>query len=493
MTIQLSNKQIAALRYEQHKRRLKADFAYFMGCALKKSNPDYELSPAHLLLCDKLQQVGDGKIKKLMALCPSGFGKTTILAHGFACWMLVRQPGIKLIGASHGGKFAENKVSRPIQDLMNEFKDEMGVYPIADNKQEWTTNTRSTYRAAGVGAGILGERAHGGIIDDPFGNIADAKSPAVRDSVYDWYRGDFNSRLYMGDASWRILMHQRLHLDDLASRLLDEEGDEWEVLHLPARFEGLDYKGDKIEVDELGRTKIGESIWPKVWTDEALTQREKDMGPYAWASMYQQHPMPLGGTIFYPSRLVRVECEADLLPAKRRLLSFDFAAAKTKGDWNVACLMQENASPGGWTLLDIRRSQGGPEGLHRMVVDTAADHAKKYGKDGFKIFLPQDPAAAGAYMADSLIKALAGYDVEAARESGDKELRAEPFAAQVNAGNVSYLAGKWNKVFKDELEQFPGGTFDDQVDAASSAFAHLIPEPQQVIEPSWGHYNGMTR
>jgi predicted phage terminase large subunit-like protein len=464
-----------------------------MQCKLKRDNPEYNLSKAHHLFCNKLQLVAEGKINKLFAFCPSGWGKTSIL-RGFQAWMLSYEPGIQLIGASHNGEFAENKVSRPIQDILREFSEELGCWPIDDNKKEWRTNTKSSYRAAGVGAGILGERAHGLIIDDPFGNIADAKSSVVRDKVYDWYRGDATSRLYLGGKSWQVIMHQRLHMDDLAGRLLEEEGDQWDVLFLPARFEGLNYKGEKVEQDELGRTQIGESIWPENWSDEALTQRESEAGPYAWSSMYQQRPQPIGGTIFFPSRLNIVESEDKLLPAKRMVLAFDYAAAKTKGDWTVGCLMQENASPGGHTILDVARGQGGPDGLHRLVVDTAARHADKYGgKLAFKIFLPQDAAAAGAYMASALIKALAGYDVEAAREGGDKELRANPLAAQVNAGNVSILAGAWNKAFKDELEAFPGGKFDDQVDAAASAFAHLIPEPEVSIEPQWGFYSGMSR
>jgi phage terminase large subunit-like protein len=35
------------------------------------------------------------------------------------------------------------------------------------------------------------------------------------------------------------------------------------------------------------------------------------------------------------------------------------------------------------------------------------------------------------------------------------------------------VAGAWNRAFLDEHEQFPVGTHDDQVDAASGAFNKL--------------------
>ena len=68
---------------------------------------------------------------------------------------------------------------------------------------------------------------------------------------------------------------------------------------------------------------------------------------------------------------------------------------------------------------------------------------------------------------------LAGFTVVTKPVSGSKELRAEPFAAQVNAGNVDMLRGDWNQELLEELSRFPHGAHDDQVDALSDAFAEL--------------------
>jgi predicted phage terminase large subunit-like protein len=59
-------------------------------------------------------------------------------------------------------------------------------------------------------------------------------------------------------------------------------------------------------------------------------------------------------------------------------------------------------------------------------------------------------------------------------ETGDKVVRARPFASQVNAGNVVMLRAPWNDAFREELRTFPAGLHDDQVDAASRAFQGLL-------------------
>jgi len=72
------------------------------------------------------------------------------------------------------------------------------------------------------------------------------------------------------------------------------------------------------------------------------------------------------------------------------------------------------------------------------------------------------------------IRNLAGFRVFADKVSGSKEVRAEPFAAQVQGGNVMYRAGEWVLEMLDEMERFPNGRYRDQVDALTGAFNRLV-------------------
>jgi hypothetical protein len=63
-----------------------------------------------------------------------------------------------------------------------------------------------------------------------------------------------------------------------------------------------------------------------------------------------------------------------------------------------------------------------------------------------------------------------------------KELRADPFAAQVQGGNVYLHAGAWVQDFLEEAESFPNSPHKDQVDAAAMAFHHLATARGYPIE-----------
>ena len=65
------------------------------------------------------------------------------------------------------------------------------------------------------------------------------------------------------------------------------------------------------------------------------------------------------------------------------------------------------------------------------------------------------------------------FDYRGIKSTGDKEIRAAPFAAQAEAGNVRLVAGPWNRAFLDELTSFPHGAHDDQVDMCSGGFTAL--------------------
>src|SRR5690606_24613655 len=90
------------------------------------------------------------------------------------------------------------------------------------------------------------------------------------------------------------------------------------------------------------------------------------------------------------------------------------------------------------------------------------------------ISMPQDPGQAGKSQKWRLSELLMGYNYRITPETGDKETRAEPLAAQVGAERVHLVRGDWNSAYIEELRNFPAGSYKDQVDASSRAFAELV-------------------
>lgn len=126
---------------------------------------------------------------------------------------------------------------------------------------------------------------------------------------------------------------------------------------------------------------------------------------------------------------------------------------------------------GRYVIADVINKRLSAAEVRILIKMTAAADKKRYGRVIQR--LPQDPGQAGKAQAQSMIKMLSGFLVKAIPESGSKESRAEPLAAQWQAGNVDVLEAEWNDMYFNQLESFPESKFKDMVDASSSAFIEI--------------------
>lgn len=126
---------------------------------------------------------------------------------------------------------------------------------------------------------------------------------------------------------------------------------------------------------------------------------------------------------------------------------------------------------GRYVVADVINVRLSASEVRNTIRHTASSDIAKYKR--CRVRLPQDPGQAGKEQAQSYIKMLAGFDVIAKPESGSKETRAEPVAAQWQAGNFDIVAGDWNEAYLSQLESFPMSKFKDMVDATSNAFSEL--------------------
>ncbi|MCL2641958.1 MAG: phage terminase large subunit [Candidatus Bathyarchaeota archaeon] len=114
--------------------------------------------------------------------------------------------------------------------------------------------------------------------------------------------------------------------------------------------------------------------------------------------------------------------------------------------------------------------------VRRTSADVQALIAQVAQLDGVatKIYMEQEPGSSGVdvinYYAREVLK---GYSFYGVKTTGSKTDRAAPLSAAWDNGNVRLLLASWNTEFLDELELFPQGAHDDQVDAASGAFEQI--------------------
>jgi predicted phage terminase large subunit-like protein len=168
-------------------------------------------------------------------------------------------------------------------------------------------------------------------------------------------------------------------------------------------------------------------------------------------------------------KYVKERPRADVILRVRR---WDLAATEPTGenpdpDWTRGVLMSKTKD-GLIYVEDVVGERGSPAKIRSLIKATAILDGKKV-----HVRFAQDPGQAGKDQVQSLCTMLSGWIVSSAPETGDKITRAEPYSAQVEAGNVHLVDGPWVVPYVQELEGFPTSAHDDQVDASSGAFNYL--------------------
>lgn len=160
---------------------------------------------------------------------------------------------------------------------------------------------------------------------------------------------------------------------------------------------------------------------------------------------------------------------------------WDFAATEKKlekDDPDFTAGVRMSMRKNGRVLVEwCTQFRGEPTIVEARTVQTAETDGKLV-----RVGIEKDPGQAGKFQASHYSRLLHGYRVETFAPSGDKIQRFGPFSAQVENGNVDVLAGPWVDAWFDELEQFPEGAHDDQVDATSGAYMMLCEKRNPMLD-----------
>ena len=413
-------------------------------------------APHHKIICDALTRVFNGECKRLVINIPPRYGKTTLAAHSFITWCLGKVPDSEFITVSYSARLAATNSWQARELCLNEgyrsVFPEVQLRSDSTAKDEWRTTAGGCVYSSGAGGALTGYGAGknrsgfgGAIIIDDILKPDDARSDVMRKASLEWYSATLQSRTNSPNTPIIVIM-QRLHEEDLAGWLVDGgNGEKWEHICLPA-----------LQPD-------GTALWPEKHSVEELKRMEQ-AAPYSFSGQYQQRPTPLEGGIFKPDKIIPVDAATDVTLWTR---AWDLAATQDDGDWTVGALVGrcKNSSI---VIGDIVRLQGRPDEVEAAIVAAAQRDGKKV-----KVSLPQDPGQSGKAQIAYLSRALMGFTVVSSPETGDKVTRAEPFASQVNVGNVSMVRAEWNGPLVSEMRNFPFAKHDDQVDALSRGFNEI--------------------
>lgn len=425
-------------------------------------------------ICEHLEAVARGEITRLVLNVPPGFMKSLSAVFLTAWeWGPRNRPDTRYLTASYSEALTvrDNRrcrmlvQSRPYRDFWGDR------YEIASDqsaKIRFDTDKTGFRIASSVGGVGVGERADRVIIDDPH-NIKDVESDAKRDATLLWFTEIVPTRLNDAEKSAIIVIGQRTHERDVSGHIYASELGferlvipmEWEQDHPFLSRSVLGWKDP--------RRRAGQLAWPARFPRRYLEKTLKPIfrswgGTYAEAGQLQQRPSPRGGAMFRRDDLQIVPERPDRAV---RVRGWDLAAS-TKGRYTVGCLLAVTRE-GRIYVEDVVRVQKMPGQVEDLLDRTSTADGPTVEQS-----IPQDPGQAGKAQRAALSRKLHGRRTHFSAETGSKEVRAAPLAEQAASGNVFLVRAPWNEDFVRELASFPKGAYDDQVDAASRAYARII-------------------
>lgn len=452
------------------------DLRRFLACAWKVIEPETVFVPNwHIdAICDHLMAVTRREIKRLIINVPPRHCKSLTVSVFWQAWEWLTVPAERNVYASYASTLSERdnvRFSRLINSVW--YKERwLERFRLLTDTQMKIENDKGGHRiATSVGGVATGEGGSKIIVDDPH-NVKDVTSEAKRISALLWWDEVMASRLDDPKTGAKVIIMQRSHEDDLTGHVLERET-EYVHLCLPARFDG--HHSKTVLHFQDPRKKEGEPLWEEKMGIRELNNLEEELGEYAFAAQYQQSPVPRGGGMFKIRHLQENFMDAYMPENIHHAIRFwDKAGTKDGGAFTCGALLLKTKDKR-YIIADIARGQWDAPKREAKILQTTKEDAARFKQEKIKytIWTEQEPGSGGLESAQATIKMLAGYVVYAEKPTGRKEVRAEPFACQVNAGNVSILDRMWTKECLEKLEFYPVTKYKDWGDALGGAFNKL--------------------
>ena len=492
MTAALSPAVVLELiKLERLRRGAEASLYEFVKQSWDTVEPGIPFVPSwHIeAICEHLEAVSSGDIRRLLINIPPRHSKSTIVSVMWPMWEWIRSPEQKFLAASYSGTLSirDNlKARRLIQSPW--YQERWGhVFTLSgdQNAKQRFENDHTGYRiATSVGGTATGEGGSRLILDDPHG-AQDAQSDVMRNSSLEWFDQVWSTRLNNPKTDAMVVVMQRLHEKDISGHILNDLSG-WEHICIPAEWDG---KARKTKLGPYDPRKVeGELICPDRFGPAEIEQLKISLGTYGSAGQLQQRPAPAGGGIL-KTDFFRIWPSTRAMPDLFYIVqSYDTAfTEKTTGDPTGCCVwgVFEHEKTRNVLLLDCWNEHLGYPALKQRVME---DWQARYGGEKDNVMKPSRRPdvilveAKGS--GQSLLQDLRLSNIPAVPYNpgkADKTARAHMASPLLEAGVFWVLesaknkgrARTWVDPFLKQLEQFPAGEHDEMVDCFTQAAIYL--------------------
>ncbi|EST26978.1 hypothetical protein M878_26145 [Streptomyces roseochromogenus subsp. oscitans DS 12.976] len=450
-----------------------------------------EMQAPHLGLIDAaFEQVAAGKPTRLLLTMPPRHGKSRRAARWAPLWYLRRRPEHRVMIASYSSDLADDH-GRWIRDAILTYGPQLGINlrpgSSAANRFD-LVGTEGGAVMAGVGGGLTGKGAHLAVVDDPIKDAAEASSPTMRKRLWEWWQAVLLTRIEPGGSV--ILIQTRWDEDDLAGRVLAEEGDRWTVIDLPALALSED--------DALGRT-VGAPLWPERYDADALAEIRRSVGERVWWSLYMQQPRPQDGGVWQWPWITNNRISAGQfrgIDLTRIVVAVDPAGGESAVGDETGIVAAASDRDGHLYVLDDRSGNRGAGDWGRetclLAIELRADAIvveSNYGGDMSRQILYQ---AWQELQGEKRTENLLMPAVVSVTAKHGKRLRAEPIAQLYEQGRVHHV-GEWPVLEQQMVTWVAGMDSPDRMDAAVHSLTELASPRLAEQAPSAYRDQRLTR
>ena len=262
----------------------------------------------HRKICEALDKVVRGEIKRLIINIAPRYGKTELVSKNFIAYGLALNPRSKFIHLSYSDDLVLDNSKEINETVQSDYYQRLFPEVVVESKnaKKWYTSVggglyavSAAGQVTGFGAGQVNdpyrERREMGdfipawesdfagaiVIDDPI-KPEDALSETIRERVNNRFESTIRNRVNSRNTPIIIIM-QRLHEHDLCGYLQEIEPEEWTVLSLPCIWH-----------DENGQEQ---PLWEFKHTLEELHKIERS-NSFVFETQYMQNPKPLEGLMY---------------------------------------------------------------------------------------------------------------------------------------------------------------------------------------------------
>lgn len=494
-----------AIRREKDRRIAEESLAEFVQQAWHVLEPTTELKWGWALeaICDHLEAVTKGDIRRLLMNVPPGSCKSLLTGVFWPAWEWQTRPSLRYLSTAHKQDLAirDNlKCRRLIQSEW--YQARWPVKLVGDNNQKTKfENDKTGFREAMAFTSMTGSRGDRVILDDPL-SVDDANSEAALNAAESTFREALPTRVN-NDESAIVVIMQRLHEKDTSGIILKERLG-YEHLCLPMEYEKARHCKTSIGFIDP-RKKEGELMFPERFSAPTIEQYKRTLGETAYAGQMQQSPAPAGGGILKVGHFQLWSDKEELPVFDYVLQSVDAAyTEKTTNDptaFSVWGIFSHKGKRGAMLLDCWAEHLAFPQLRAKLIEEWYSVYGKSTTRRGKKAdaILIEAKASGISLMQDLRTSNLPVIPYNPG--NADKVNRAHQ-ATPILELDILYIPESrkdpgqfvtWARPFLRQLERFPNDEHDDMVDTFTQAMIYLrdhnmfdmpYAEPDEVEEYS---------